>query len=65
MQMLATKRFEKLQWATDQHVGLEILHAFVLDVLGRDTVVARIFENSVGESFEETQVGGWVGSNVW
>ena len=52
----AHEKAEKLQLATDHHIGLEILHAFVLDVLGRDTPVARIFQSTADESFRHTQV---------
>jgi hypothetical protein len=31
---------------SDTHsIGLEILHSFVIDLLGKDTTCARIFEN--------------------
>ena len=40
---LALKK-RKLQSATDAHIGLEILHLIVLDLLGRDSPAARIFE---------------------
>ncbi len=33
----------KLQYASNVQTGLEILHYFILDLLGRDTPVARIF----------------------
>ena len=50
------KRIEKLKLAEDDHIGLEIMHLFVLDVLGRETAVARIFESKADEDFESTQV---------
>lgn len=37
------KKTEKLRFATDIHCGLEILHMFVLDLLGRGTPAAKIF----------------------
>ena len=37
------KKVEKLRFATDIHCGLEILHTFVLDLLGRGTPAAKIF----------------------
>ena len=37
------KKIEKLRFATDVHCGLEILHSFVLDLLGRSTPAAKIF----------------------
>ena len=50
------EKVEKLRYADDDHVGLEIMHLFVMDVLGRETAVARIFESKAGEDFESTQV---------
>lgn len=37
------KKVEKLRFASDIHCGLEILHTFVLDLLGRGTPAAKIF----------------------
>jgi hypothetical protein len=45
-----------LKLATDQHIGLEILHLFVLDVLGRDTLAARIFKAKAAEDFFTVRV---------
>ena len=42
-------KFEKLQTATDAHAGLEMLHLFVLDLLGRDTSAAIIFKTKTDE----------------
>lgn len=42
--MEVKERIEKLKYATNQHAGLEILHLFVMDLLGRNTPVACIFE---------------------
>ena len=56
VQQESKKKIEKLRYAEDDHIGLEILHMFVLDVLGRETAVARIFESKAGEDFEYTQV---------
>lgn len=36
-------KVDKLKLATDSQIGLEILHMFVLDILGRDTPAAKIF----------------------
>ena len=49
-------RIEKLKLAEDDHIGLEIMHLFVLDVLGRETSTARIFASKADEDFESTQV---------
>ena len=48
--------FEKLNIATDAHTGLEILHLFIKDLLGRDTPAAIIFETKSAEDFKHTKV---------
>ena len=50
------KKIEKLSMADDDHTGLEILHLFVLDLLGRETNAARIFESKTAEDFKHKQV---------
>jgi len=50
------KKEQKLQLATDTHTGLEILHLFIMDLLGRRTPAARIFETKTAEDFEHTKV---------
>jgi hypothetical protein len=50
------KKVEKLRYATDQHTGLEILHLFIVDLLGRRTPAARIFETKAMEDFKHTRV---------
>jgi hypothetical protein len=37
------QKLEKLVVATDSQIGLELLHMFVLDLLGRNTPAAKIF----------------------
>ena len=39
----AEDKIEKLQLATDVQIGMELLHVFILDLLGRDTVAAKVF----------------------
>jgi hypothetical protein len=50
------KKIEKLNIATDAHTGLEILHLFIKDLLGRDTPAAIIFETKSAEDFKHTKV---------
>ena len=50
------KKTEKLKIATDGHIGLEILHLFIKDLLGRCTPAARIFETKAAEDFEHTRI---------
>ena len=49
-------KVQKLKIATDKHAGLEILHLFIKDLLGRNTPAARIFETKCEEDFEHTKV---------
>jgi hypothetical protein len=39
-----------------QHAGLEILHLFMMDLLGKKTVAAKIFKEKFGEEFGGSQV---------
>jgi hypothetical protein len=50
------KKAEKLNIASDAHTGLEILHLFIKDLLGRDTPAAIIFETKSAEDFKHTKV---------
>ncbi len=47
---------EKLKHATDIHQGLEILHLFVLDILGRNSVAAKIFIGKCDQDFRHATV---------
>jgi hypothetical protein len=38
------------------HAGLEILHLFMVDLLGRNTAAAKIFKEKFGEEFADSQV---------
>ena len=53
---LSVLKIDKLKLATDEHVGLELLHLFVLDLLGRDTPAAQIFEQRSEEDFKRMSV---------
>ena len=41
---------------TDENVGLEILHLFIKDLLGKTTPAAKIFSSKADEDFEHTKV---------
>ena len=41
---------------TVQHAGMEILHLFIIDVLGRRTKAAQIFQSKFEEDFESTNL---------
>jgi hypothetical protein len=47
---------ERLHLAVDSHIGLDILHKFILDILGRDTPPAKIFANKTDEDFRRSIV---------
>jgi len=47
----AAKEVKKLKFAQDSHIGLEIMHMFVIDLLGRDTPAAKIFAAKAEEDF--------------
>jgi len=49
-------KIEKLKIATDEHLGLELLHLFIRDLLGRHTPAAHIFTNKSEEDFRHSQV---------
>jgi sterol desaturase/sphingolipid hydroxylase (fatty acid hydroxylase superfamily) len=51
-----TEDIERLRRAMDNHLGLEILHKFILDILGRDTPAALIFSGKTEEDFKKTSV---------
>jgi hypothetical protein len=44
---VANKMSVKLHQATPEHIGLVLMHQFVVDLLGRDTSAARIFIQKV------------------
>ena len=52
----AKKREKRLQVATDAHTGLEILHSFILDLLGKDSHAAQIFQEKAEEDYKHTKV---------
>lgn len=56
VQKEALRKFEKLNVATDAQVGIELLHVFVLDLLGRQTPAAKIFIAKSSEDFRHAMV---------
>jgi hypothetical protein len=52
----AVSRIDILRVTTEEQKGLEIFHLFIVDVLGRDSPAAKIFEGKLGEDFAETKV---------
>jgi len=53
---IAVETNKGLQYATDSHIGLDILHCFILDLLGRDTPAAKIFGAKSHEDFSHTYI---------
>ena len=52
----AKKREKRLKVATDAHTGIEILHSFILDLLGKDSHAAQIFQEKAEEDYKHTKV---------
>ena len=52
----AIAKVDALRVTTEEQKGLEILHLFIMDLLGKDSSAAMIFKSKLGEDFEETQV---------
>jgi hypothetical protein len=52
----AAKIIEALPNYSVQHAGLEILHLFMVDLLGRNTMAAKIFKEKFGEEFADSRV---------
>ena len=46
---------------TAEHAGVEIMHLFMVDLLGRETAAAKIFREKFAEDFEDTQAVTLVG----
>jgi len=53
---IAKAKIEKLKYASDIHVGLELCHLFVSDFLGRTTPEAKIYEYKTEEEFKHSFV---------
>ena len=52
----ALAKIEALRVTTEEQTGLELLHLFIVDLLGRDSSAAMIFQSKIGEDFEQTKV---------
>jgi hypothetical protein len=52
----AEKIVEMLKLANDKVIGIEIIHLFIVDLLGRKSVAANIFEEILKEDFKRTKV---------
>jgi hypothetical protein len=54
--VMADKKIEKLRSTSGTHVGLEILHLFIVDLLGRDTATAKIFRSKTDNDFKHAVI---------
>jgi hypothetical protein len=52
----ATRLGAQLSNYSIHHAGLEILHLFMVDLLGRNTAAAKIFQEKFGEEFGHSRV---------
>jgi hypothetical protein len=49
-------KIKQLKHATDMQIGLEIMHQFIIDLLGQSTPAAKIFESMTDEAFTHSMV---------
>mmetsp|Transcript_5901 Transcript_5901/g.13567 ORF Transcript_5901/g.13567 Transcript_5901/m.13567 type:complete len:505 (+) Transcript_5901:942-2456(+) len=52
----AARLAQLLPCYTPQHAGVELLHVFMLDLLGRTTPAAKVFREKFGEDFQSSGV---------
>jgi hypothetical protein len=64
VQRVSSEKIKKLKRAEDSHIGLEMLHEFIIDILGRHSPAARIFEAKTGEEFRHSRVVSKFGKAV-
>jgi hypothetical protein len=50
------RKVAKLEVASDSHIGVELMHLFMLDVLGRETPAAKIFLTKSQQDFSHSYV---------
>jgi hypothetical protein len=50
-----SKKLEKFKYLNDKNIGLEMLHIFILDLLGRDSIAAKIFITKTNEDYSYTK----------
>jgi len=51
---LAASEIEIFKFVTDKLAGIEIIHLFISDLLGRKTAAAKIFEETINEDLKRT-----------
>ena len=49
-------KIEALRVTTEEQTGMEVLHLFIVNLLGRNSPAAKIFGSKLDEDFEETKV---------
>jgi len=50
------EKLSKLKLAMNVHIGLEVMHLFIIDLLGKNTPAARIFSALTREEFQHSMV---------
>ena len=50
---ISNLKCKKLTDEDDVQVGLEVLHVFIADLLGRNTIPANIFQNKLKKEYEK------------
>jgi hypothetical protein len=53
---IAMKKRSKLTVASDVQIGLEVMHLFIIDLLGKNTPAAKIFDTLTCEEFQHSRV---------
>jgi hypothetical protein len=53
---LYQEKVDELKLCTDMQAGMEILHLFVVDLLGRHTPATKIFQGKTDEDFRHSMV---------
>jgi len=48
-------KLDKFKYLKDKHIGLEMLHTFILDLLGHDSITAKIFITKSDEDYRYTK----------
>ena len=50
---------QRLKKAGDDEVGFEVIHAFIDDLLGRESVAAKVFRSKAKEDYTRLRTTGW------
>ena len=64
VQETAAKTLENFEGMPPMHVGVEILRLFAMDLVGRETSKAKVFENQL-ENFDKTMILTWAVKGIF